>query len=253
MKVFVTGASSGIGEALAREYARSGATLGLFARREPALARLAAALAPATVGTYAGDVRDDDAMLRAATDFMARVGTPDVVIASAGVSRGTLTTHREDLPAFRAVFETNVLGMVATFQPFVNPMRDVRAGTLVGIASIGGLRGLPGAGAYCGSKSAVITYLESLRVELRGSGVAVVTLCPGFIDTPLTEGNPYYMPFLTAPDVAARKMVDAIARRKRFYVVPWQMGWLGAVLKVVPRPLYDRVVANRGRKPRRSD
>jgi short-subunit dehydrogenase len=253
MKVFLTGASSGIGEALARRYAAQGATLGLFARREAELARVAAALAPATAVIYAGDVRDDDALLRAANDFIPRHGVPDVVIAAAGVSRGTLTTHREDLPAFRAVFDTNVLGTIATFQPFVNPMREAKAGALVGIASVGGFRGLPGAGAYCGSKSAVITYLESLRVELRGSGVAVVTICPGFIATPLTEGNPYYMPFLTAPDVAARKMVDAIARRRRFYVVPWQMAWLGAVMKLAPRPLYDRVVANRGRKPRRSD
>ena len=253
MKVFVTGASSGIGEALAREYARAGATLGLFARREAELARVATDLAPATIAAYPGDVRDDDSLLRAATDFIARFGAPDVVIAAAGVSRGTLTTHREDLPAFRAVLETNVLGTVATFQPFVNAMRDARSGALVGIASVGAFRGLPGAGAYCGSKSAVITYLESLRVELRGSGVDVVTICPGFIATPLTEGNPYYMPFLTAPDVAARKMVAAIARRRRFYVVPWQMGWLGAVLKLVPRPLYDRLVANRGRKPRRFD
>jgi short-subunit dehydrogenase len=253
MKVFLSGASSGIGEALARCYAAQGATLGLFARREAELARVAAALAPVTVATYAGDVRDDDALLHAATDFMARFGVPDVVIASAGVSRGTLTAHREDLPAFRAVFETNVLGTIATFQPFVNPMREAKAGALVGIASVGGFRGLPGAGAYCGSKSAVITYLESLRVELRGSGVAVVTICPGFIATPLTEGNPYYMPFLTTPDVAARKMVDAIARRRRFYVVPWQMGWLGIAMKLAPRPLYDRIVAHRGRKPRRSD
>ena len=253
MKVFLTGASSGIGEALARCYGVAGATLGLFARREAELARVAAALAPATVATYGGDVRDDDALLRAATDFMSRFGVPDVVIASAGVSRGTLTAHREDLPAFRAVFETNILGTIATFQPFVNPMREARSGALVGIASIGGFRGLPGAGAYCASKAAVITYLESLRVELRGSGVAVVTICPGFIATPLTEGNPYYMPFLTASDVAARKMVDAIARRRRFYVVPWQMGWLGIAMKLAPRPLYDCIVAHRGRKPRRSD
>ncbi|MEO5766367.1 MAG: SDR family oxidoreductase [Casimicrobiaceae bacterium] len=253
MKLFITGASSGIGEALARRYAAAGATLGLFARREAELARVAAALGPATVATYAGDVRDDAALLAAATAFMANFGTPDIVIASAGVSRGTLTTHREDLPAFRAVIETNLLGTIATFQPFVNPMREAKAGALVGIASVGGFRGLPGAGAYCGSKAAVIAYLESLRVELRGSGVSVVTIVPGFIETPLTRGNPYYMPFLTAPDVAARKMVDAIARRRRFAVVPWQMGWVGALLKVAPRPLYDRLFANRGRKPRRVD
>jgi short-subunit dehydrogenase len=253
MKVFLTGASSGIGEALAREYARRGATLGLFARREAELARVAAALAPAEVAVYPGDVRDGGALWRAGTEFISRFGAPDIVIASAGVSRGTLTTHREDLPAFRAVFDTNVIGTIATFQPFVNALRDARRGTLVGIASVGGFRGLPGAGAYCASKSAVITYLESLRIELRGSGVAVVTLCPGFIDTPLTQGNPYRMPFLAAPEFAARKMAGAISRRQRFYVVPWQMGWLGIAMKLAPRPLYDRVVANRGRKPRRSD
>ena len=254
MKVFLTGASSGIGEALAREYARRGAgvTLGLFARRESELARVAASLAPATAAIYAGDVRDDDALRRAAADFVTRFGLPDVVIASAGISRGTLTTHREDLPAFRSVFDTNVIGTIATFQPFVNPMLAARRGALVGVASVGSFRGLPGAGAYCGSKAAVVNYLESLRIELRGSGVAVVTLCPGFIDTPLTRGNPYPMPFLTQSDVAARKMLRAIAQRRAFYVVPWQMGWVGALMRLTPRPIFDRVLAKRGRKPRRS-
>ena len=253
MKVFLTGASSGIGEALARHYAKQGATLGLFARREAELARIAASLAPATVATYAGDVRDDDALLRAATDFMARFGPPDVVIANAGVSRGTLTTHREDLPAFRQVFEINVLGMVATFQPFVNRMRDAKSGALVGIASVAGFRGLPGAGAYSGSKAAVIAYLESLRVELYRTGVDVITICPGFIETPLTSGNPYRMPFLMRADVAAAKIADAIARRRRFYVLPWQMAWLARMLRVLPRPLFDRILANRPHKPRRGD
>ena len=176
------------------------------------------------------------------------------MIASAGVSRGTLTTHREDLPAFRAVLETNVLGTIATFQPFVNSMRGRAAARWSASRASAASAACPGAGAYCGSKAAVISYLESLRIELRGSGVAVVTLCPGFIATPLTRGNPYRMPFLTAPDVAARKMAAAIAKRKRrFCVVPWQMGWLGALMKIAPRPLYDRVVANRGRKPRRTE
>ena len=253
MNVFLTGASSGIGQALARRYAAGGDTLGLYARRDTELARLAAELAPATVATYAGDVRDDDALARAAADFIARFGCPDVVIASAGVSRGTLTAHREDLPAFRTVFDTNVMGMVATFQPFVEPMRAARSGALVGIASVAGFRGLPGAGAYSASKAAAIAYLESLRVELRGSGVAVVTICPGFIATPLTAKNPYRMPFLMQPEVAARKMIEAIGRGKRFYVVPWQMAWIGRVLKVLPRPLYDRLLANRPHKPRHID
>lgn len=253
VKVFLTGASSGLGEALARHYASTGATLGLFARRETELARLAAALTPATVATYAGDVRDAAALAAAAADFIGRFGAPDIVIANAGVSRGTLTDEAEDLPAFRTVFDTNVLGVVHTFSPFMAAVRGARAGALVGIASVAGFRGLPGAGAYSASKAAVIVYLESLRVELFRSGVAVVTICPGFVATPLTAGNPYRMPFLLAPDKAARLMARAIARRRRFYVLPWQMAWLGRVLRCVPRPLYDRLLAGRKRKPRQLD
>ena len=253
MKVFLTGASSGIGEALARHYGSAGATLGLFARRETELARLAAVLAPATVVTYAGDVRDAAALATAAADFIARFGAPDIVIANAGVSRGTLTDEPADLPAFRTVFDTNVLGIVHTFSPFMAALRGARAGTLVGIASVAGFRGLPGAGAYSASKAAAIAYLESLRVEVFGSGVAVVTICPGFIATPMTADNPYKMPFLLAPDKAARLMARAIARRRRFYVLPWPMAWLGRVLRCVPRPIYDRVLAGRKRKPRHFD
>jgi short-subunit dehydrogenase len=253
MNVFLTGASSGIGAALATFYAARGATLGLFARRKTELERIAATLAPAEVCTYAGDVREAAALSAAAADFIARVGVPDVVIAGAGVSRGTLTSHAEDLPAFRAVFDTNVLGMVATFQPFVGPMREKKRGVLAGIASIAGFRGLPGAGAYSASKAAAIAYLESLRVELAASGIAVVTICPGFIATPMTDGNPYRMPFLMPADVAARKIAQAIERKKRFYVLPWQMGLVGRALKIVPRPLYDRLVANRPHKPRTTD
>lgn len=253
MKVFLTGASSGIGEALARHYAGRGATLGLFARRESELARLRAALAPATIVTYAGDVRDADALARAGADFIARFGAPDVVVANAGVSRGTLTDEVADLPAFRVVVETNFLGMVQTFSPFMAAMRAAKAGVLAGVASVGGFRGLPGAGAYCASKSAVITYLESLRVELHGSGVAVVTLCPGFIATPLTAQNPYPMPFLMTPERAARLMAGAIDRRRKFYVLPWQMACLGRLLRIAPRFLYDPMIAGRKRKPRHFD
>lgn len=250
MRVFLTGASSGIGEALARHYARQGATVGLFARRADELARLASELSPATVATWAGDVRDAGALARAGAEFTARFGTPDVVIANAGVSRGALTEEPSDLDVIRAVVETNVLGVVHTFAPFVAAMRAERAGTLVGIASIAGFRGLPGSGAYSASKAAAIAYLESLRVELFGSGVAVVTVCPGFVATPMTAKNPYPMPFLTAPDRAARLIARAIARRRRFYVLPWPMAWVGRLLRIVPRPLYDRVLAGRKRKPR---
>jgi short-subunit dehydrogenase len=253
VKVFLTGASSGIGEALVRHYAAQGATLGLFARRASELARLEAALAPAEIASYAGDVRDAEALARAGADFIARFGAPDIVIANAGVSRGTLTDEADDLPAFRTVFDTNVLGMVQTFVPFMATMRTARAGALVGIASVAGFRGLPGAGAYCASKAAAISYLESLRIELRGSGVAVVTICPGFIATPLTADNPYRMPFLMAPGPAAHAMARAIARRSAFSVVPWQMGVVGRLLWIAPRFLLDPILAGRKRKPRRFD
>lgn len=249
MKVFITGASSGIGAALAREYARRGAQLGLFARRADALAALASALGTASA-VYPGDVRDRRALSSAAADFIAHYGVPDVVIASAGISRGTLSDHEQDNATFEAIMDTNVKGMLYTFQPFIAPMRKARAGTLVGIASVAGFRGLPGAGAYSASKAAVIRYLESLRVELMGSGVTVVTVCPGYVATPMTARNPYRMPFLLSADKAARLIARAIARRKRFYVLPWPMGWLGRLFSAVPRPLYDRVFARAKRKPR---
>lgn len=250
MKVFLTGASSGLGEALARRYAAEGATLGLVARRDSELERLARDLAPVPVATYAADVRDAQAMRRAGEDFVARFGPPDLVIANAGVSRGVLTDHAEDLEAFRVVLETNVLGIAHTFHPFVAPMTAARTGALVGIASVAGFRGLPGSGAYCGSKSAAITYLESLRVELRPRGVAVLTICPGFIATPLTRKNPYPMPFLLQPDDAARRVARAIGQRRRFAVIPWPMAIASRLYRALPRPLFDRLVANRKRKPR---
>ena len=250
MVVFLTGATSGLGEALARHYVARGATLGLLARREHELSRLERDLAPASVATYTGDVRDAGVLARAGADFLARFGTPDIVIGNAGVSRGTLTQLAEDIPAFRAVFETNVMGLVHTFQPFVQAMIDAKRGALVGIASVAGFRGIPGSGAYSGSKAAAIAYLESLRVELRTSGVAVVTVCPGYIATPMTANNPYGMPFLLQPDKAARLVAGAIERRKRFYVLPWPMAIAGCALRWLPRGIFDRVFENAKRKPR---
>ncbi len=257
MKVFLTGASSGIGVALARAYAASTApgslTIGLLARRQDALDQVAREIESAyghKVVSYAGDVRISADVQRAAAAFMARFGPPDLVIANAGVSRGTLTEYAEDLPAFAAVFETNVLGMVHTFQPFLAAMRARRQGTLVGIASVAGFRGLPGSGAYSASKAAAISYLESLRVEEQSNGLRVVTLCPGYIATPLTAKNPYQMPFLLQPDAAAKRMLRVIAAGRKFAVVPWQMAIVGRVLRCLPRAIYDRAFANVKRKPR---
>ena len=249
-KVIITGASSGIGRALALEYARRGATLGLIARREDLLAQLAASL-PVCSHIYAVDVTDSHALAAAAGDFTARAGCPDIVIANAGVSVGTLTGCSEDNAVFEEVIRVNLTGMMLTFQPFVEAMKRQHSGVLVGIASVAGFRGLPGAAAYSASKAAAISYLESLRVELHGSGISVVTICPGYVATPLTAKNPYRMPFLLDPAAAASKIAAAIAARKRFYVLPWQMALVGWVLRRLPRPLYDLLFANAPHKPRR--
>jgi hypothetical protein len=251
LRVVITGASSGVGAALARESAKRGAVLGLIARRRELVERLRVEL-PGEHAAYAVDVRDAQAMRAAAADFCARCGGADVVIGNAGVSIGTLTDRAEDEPVFREILDINVVGMFNTFQPFLPGMRAAHRGTLVGIASVAGFRGLPGAGAYSASKAAAITYLESLRVELHGSGVRVVTISPGYIATPMTERNPYPMPFILSADEAARRIARAIERRRPHSVIPWQMGLVGGVLKALPRPIYDRLFARAPRKPRRS-
>jgi len=249
--VFITGASSGIGAALARHYAREGSNVGLFARRQAELDALAASLPDASrVATFAGDVRDAATLSAAVAGFIARFGAPDIVIANAGVSHGTLTEFAEDAAVFRAILETNVLGIVHTFQPCIAPMRAARGGVLAGIASVAGFRGLPGAGAYSASKAAAISYLESLRVELAGSGIDVVTICPGYVATPMTAGNPYRMPFLVDADKGAQLIARAVARRARFYVFPWPMAAVGALLRRLPRAVYDRLARRAPHKPR---
>ncbi len=251
MKVFLTGASSGIGEALARRYSARGATLGLVARRADRLASLRSSL-PGAAETYAADVRDLGALNAAAADFMAKHGVPDLVIANAGVSHGTLTEFAGDVDVFRQILDINVVGMVGTFHPFVAAMRGAGHGTLAGVASVAGYRGLPGAGAYSASKAAAIRYLESLRVELRGTGVRVVTICPGYIATPMTEKNPYPMPFIITADDFAERFARALDSGRTYAVIPWQMGLVAKLLAVLPNVFFDAAFSKAGRKPRKA-
>jgi NAD(P)-dependent dehydrogenase (short-subunit alcohol dehydrogenase family) len=250
MNVFITGASSGIGAALADEFARRGATLGLVGRRREALDDVPAD-SSARHHRYAVDVTDKDALIGAARAFDAATGGADIVIANAGISVGVLTEHYEDLDAFGDVFRTNVLAMAYTFHPFIGPMRSRGRGTLVGIGSVAGIRGLPGSEAYCASKAAVISYCESLRVELKRTGVEVVTISPGFVRTPLTAKNPYRMPFLMEPAHFACKAADAIVAGASYRVVPWQMGVVAKLLRLLPNPVFDLAFGNRPYKPRR--
>lgn len=247
MKVFITGASSGIGAALAEHYASQGATVGITGRREDQLQALSAKLLCSNV-YYVADVRDAAAMRQAADDFIRRYGVPDIVIANAGISSGTLTENAEDADVIQAVLDTNVIGMVYTFQPFIKAMRERGKGRLVGIASVAGVRGLPGAGAYSASKAAAITYLESLRVEMQAFGIHVTTIAPGYIKTPMTDINQYRMPFLMDAKVAAAKFADAIEKKRRFVVIPWQMGIVARVMRLIPPVLWDKLTRHAPRK-----
>lgn len=283
MKIFITGASSGIGLALAHEYAKriaSGASetktpadlaknisslrtdsnnniIGLAARRSEHLQVLAQTLKAqygVTCVIYPLDVRDSLACQLAAQDFIGKFGAPNIVIASAGVSRGTLTEFREDIPAFQAVLDINVMGMVHTFQPFIAAMKaSAKLGDtaqLVGVASVAGIRGLPGAGAYSASKAAVISYLESLRVEMARDNITVTTIAPGYIRTPMTDVNSYKMPFLMDADVFAHKFADAVAAKKRFTIIPWQMGVIAKIMRLIPPFLWDFAMKNAPHKKR---
>jgi short-subunit dehydrogenase len=248
-RIFVTGASSGIGEALARHYAAQDTEIGLFARRRERLEKLAASL-PGRTAVYAGDVADTSAIDAAAGDFLGRFGTPDLVIANAGVSIGTRADAIADVDKLRRVLAVNVTGLAATLSAFAPSMRAAGRGTLCGIASVAGFRGLPGASAYSASKSAARTWLEALRVELAGSGVSVVTICPGYIDTPMTQVNRYRMPFIISADDAARRFARAIAAKKRLAIIPWQMALVFLALRTAPAWLFDLFARRAPRKSR---
>ena len=249
-KVFITGASSGIGEALAVYYAQQGAQLGLVGRRAERLTELNERLG-GQHACYALDVSDAEALHDAAQDFIKRFGPPDIVIANAGVSAGTLTEHEEDLAVFRRIMDINVFGMAATFAPFIPAMKAAGGERrLCGIASVAGIRGLPGAEAYSASKAAAISYLESLRLEMRPYGIKVVTIAPGYIESPMTAVNPYSMPFLLPAPKAAERFAAAIARGVSYTVIPWQMGVVAKLLRLLPNALYDRLFAGAPRKPR---
>ena len=224
--LFITGASSGIGQALALRFHAAGYRLALVARRAAEVQAWATSqgFEPGRFAVYAADVRNMAAISGAGHACVGAQGLPDVVIASAGISVGMDTAVFDDLEVMRAVFETNNLGTAATFQPFVGAMCERGSGRLVGIASVSAIRGLPGHGAYCASKAGVVAYCESLRGELRTSGVKVVTLLPGYIDTPLTRNNPYGMPFLMPDEAFADRAFAAIVAGTSYRVIPWQMG-----------------------------
>ena len=253
--VFITGASSGIGQALAWQFYGEGFSLALVARRT---AKIQAwiderHIDPARAQIYSADVSIADSIVAVGQDCLGRQGLPDVVIACAGISVGVDTAERQDLEVIARTFAINNTGAAATFQPFLRAMVKRGSGVLVGISSVNGIRGFPGHGANCPSKAAMISYCECLRGELRGTGVQVVTLCPGYIDTPLTQKNAYSMPFLMQADEFAARAFRAIEAGVSYRVIPWQMGVLAKVLRLLPNTWFDKAFAGRPRKPRSPD
>jgi short-subunit dehydrogenase len=253
--VFITGASSGIGQSLAGQFYAEGYSLALVARRTDEIVRWAGVQGLSTdrFHVYQADVSDIDSIVAAGQACIQQQGLPDVVIANAGISVGMDTGVRGDLHVMSQTFATNNVGLAATFHPFVDAMCQRGRGTLVGIGSVAGIRGLPGHGAYCASKAAVISYCESLRGELRSSGVRVVTVCPGYIDTPLTRKNRYAMPFLMQPEDFAARAYATIVAGVSYRVIPWQMGWVAKALRSLPNALFDKVLAGRPRKHRNGE
>lgn len=247
LKIIITGASSGIGQALAREYDKEDVVIGLLARRKDKLIELQKTLSCKSL-IYSVDVTDLSQCRWAAEEFMALHGTPDIVIANAGISSGTLTENFSDLVTFKKIIDTNLTGVTHTFYPFIQAFKKRGSGHFIGISSVAGIRGLPGAGAYSASKAALINYLESLRIELSSSNINVTTIAPGYIRTPMTDANQFSMPFLMPVDKAARAMARAIKKKKKFVIIPWQMNFIARIMRLLPISVWDLLAKKAPRK-----
>lgn len=239
-RVFITGASTGLGEGLAKHYAEQGATLGLVARREGLLQEHKAAFEKlgATVHIYPRDVADTEGMQTAIDDFLSQAGGVDLVIANAGVGIKDRIAEGE-AAEIAWLMQVNVIGVTNTVVPFVPTMLEQGSGILCAISSMAGHRALPRRTAYSTSKVAVRTFMDGMRMDLHGSGVHAMTLCPGFVTTPLTEDNPE-MFFVIDVDKAVDYMTSAIAAKKTTFSFPWQMNMMKAVLKRAPEALVRR-------------
>lgn len=243
--VFLTGASSGIGRALAVELGRRGARLGLLARRAEELMKTVEEVegAGGVAMALIADVRDHSAVEGAVERVRERWGRVDVLVANAGMST---TTAGTDLKAMEAgdVISINVIGVVNSVAAVLPGMLERGSGHLVAVSSLAAYRGMPKSGAYSASKAAVSTLFESLRVDLRRSGVHVTVIHPGFIRTPMTANRTKRLPFLLEVDDAARRITRAIERRARTYAFPWQLAGIVRVIRHMPSALYDRLASN---------
>jgi short-subunit dehydrogenase len=233
-RAIITGASSGIGAEMAREFARRGYEVVMLARRADLLDQLAKELPHATA--IACDVTDSAAV----HDAVARSGPFDVAIANAGV--GVTAWAVKSVADAEIMMRVNYFGMLHLFDAVMPSMMERRSGQFAGVASIAGLRGLPTSAGYSASKAAMQAFLEAARVELRAFNIRVTTVNPGFIVTAMTEKNKFKMPFLMKADRAARIIVDGIERGARVVEFPFPMSVAMRFARVVPAWMFDRVV-----------
>jgi short-subunit dehydrogenase len=246
----VTGASSGIGWALAKSLAKEGARVGLVARRREALEQLTAEIVQAggSAAAAAADVGERQATVAAIHDLAARLGPIDLLVANAGVGAPT-RLEPFNVPDMEKMFRVNTLGVIYSIEAVLPEMLRRGRGHLAAVSSLAAYKGLPGESAYCASKSAVNAFMEGLRIQLRGKGIAVTTICPGFVRTPMTSVNEFSMPFVLEADEAARRIVKALRRRKKVFNFPWPTTFLMKLTRWLPDWLMARTMASYNEKP----
>jgi short-subunit dehydrogenase len=246
----ITGASSGIGWALALELAKQGARVGLVARRREQLEELAEQIKQAggTAALAAADVVDREQTVGAIRRVAGELGPVGLLIANAGVGVPTVLDPL-NVGQLEKMFRVNVFGVIYAIEAVLPDMLRRRAGHLVAVSSLAAYKGLPGESGYTSSKAAVNNFMEGLRIQLRGKGIAVTTVCPGFVKTPMTEVNQFHMPFLLEADEAARRIVRALRRRKKVYNFPWQTALLMKVTTWLPDWVMARVMGKYNKAP----
>ena len=243
--VFLTGASSGIGEALAVAMAKRGAKLGLVARREELLKELAEKCerSGGKARYFAVDVTDANAVAEAAESLRNEFGKIDILIANAGIGGNNAETRNLNPEAVAKVININLLGAVNAVSAVLPSMLENKSGRIVAVSSLAGFRGLPKSAAYSASKAGMTAFFESVRLDVQHKGVAVTIIQPGFIKTPLTSGRENKMPFLMELEDSIPLFLRAIERKKRFAAFPWQLATIVRAGKFFPAWLYDRIAS----------
>jgi short-subunit dehydrogenase len=246
----ITGASSGIGWALAKELAKQQCKLGLIARRRDNLTALAAQIEKAggVVRFAVADVAERKQTVEAIRELAGVLGPVDLLIANAGVGTPT-TIDPLNVEEVEKMFRVNLFGVIYAIAAVLPEMLARKKGHLAAVSSMAAYKGLPGESGYSSSKAGLNTFLEGLRIQLRDKGISVTTICPGFVKTPMTEPNEFHMPWLLEADEAARRIVRALLRKKKVFNFPWQMGVLMRITRWVPDWIIARAMKKYNENP----